>query len=468
MPFIMLQDYLEQLCDAFRDAVCISDRDGLTLLVNRKHTEITGVPREEMVGKSTLALVEKGLFDVVINPEVVRTRQPVIRVQTLADGRKLVLEGKPVLDAQGEVAYVVTFIRDETTLAELREQVVTQKELLEAFQQLSTHTKVPSYPRVVHSQNMRTLYAEAAVIAETDATVLLLGETGVGKDVIARRIHAASPRADRAFIKVDCGSIPENLIETELFGYTAGSFSGASKQGKAGLIEAAHEGTLFLDEIGELPMTMQSRLLRVLQDWEVMRVGSTSPRRVDVRIVAATNKDLEKEVQRGAFRSDLYYRLKVAVLRIPALRQRQGDIVPLARSFLEYYAGKYRKRVRFAPETEQALTAYPWPGNVRELENLILGLVVTSKKDELLPTDLPVPLQGLATAAPGLEMGSLDIEGRSYREVMKDMENMVIQAGLRRYGSISEVARHMQVDRSTIFRKVKELEKELGSELKKR
>lgn len=457
----MLQNYLEQLCDAFRDAICVSDREGTVVLVNKRHAELTGIAKEDMLGRSTRDMVGRGIFDVVLNPEVVRTGQMATSIQNISNGRKMVLEGHPVFDDHGQVAFVVTFIRDVTTLTELREQLTTQKELLETFQKLSNPDpdQQIKYPRVVHSNVMRRLYGEVAAIADTDATVLLLGETGVGKDVVARRIHATSPRSDKAFIKVDCGSIPENLIETELFGYAAGTFSGANKNGKAGLIEAASSGTLFLDEIGELPMTMQSRLLRVLQDWEVVRVGSTTPKPVDVRVVAATNKDLEKEVIKGNFRSDLYYRLKVAVINIPPLRSRRADILPLARSFLHFYNSKYHKQTTFTDEAEQALLEHSWPGNVRELENLIQGLVVTGKKAFIDCRDLSISRQSPRTMKNfGMETGELELNGRSFKEIMKDLENAVIRAGLARYGTISEVARHFQVDRSTIFRKVKEME----------
>ena len=228
-----------------------------------------------------MEFVKRGRLDVVLNPEVMRTGQPATRVQTVSDGRKLILEANPVFDAQGKLVLCITFLRDVTMLSEMREQMSVQKELLEAFQQLSTAGDAQELsrktPKLFTSSAMIKLYGEVNTIAETDATVLLLGETGVGKDVIARRIHALSLRKNKTFIKVDCGSIPENLIETELFGYAAGTFSGASKTGKIGLIEAAAGGTLFLDEIGELPMPMQTRLLRFLQDWEIMRV--VPPRR---------------------------------------------------------------------------------------------------------------------------------------------------------------------------------------------
>ncbi len=455
----MLADYVEQLCDTFRDAICVTDREGIVTLVNKRHAELTGIPREKMMGSRIQDMVQNGIFDVVLNPRIVETGQKVSSVQNLYNGRTLLLDGHPVKDAGGRVAYVVTVIRDITALTELREEITAQRELLETFQNLSSEGVTGNqYPRVVQSPVMQRLYAEASAIAETDATVLLLGETGVGKDVVARHIHRNSLRADAPFIKVDCGSIPENLIETELFGYVPGSFSGASKHGKAGLVEAASTGTLFLDEIGELPMTMQSRLLRVLQDWEVLRVGATVPKKVDVRVVAATNKELEREVAKGTFRSDLYYRLKVAVLNIPPLRSRRVDILPLAQSFLTFYGKKYRKSVNLSDDAKQVLQNHTWPGNVRELENLVQGLVVTCKHGLVGVRDL-AGIRPLPPCESGEGHYALpSIEGRSLKSIMKEVENAVIEKGMQRYGSISELSRRFQMDRSTIFRKVKEIE----------
>ena len=455
----MLAEYVEQLCDTFRDAICVTDREGIVTLVNKRHAELTGIARDKMMGSRIQDMVQNGIFDVVLNPRIVETGQKVSSVQNLYNGRTLLLDGHPVKDATGKVAYVVTVIRDITALTELREEITAQRELLETFQNLSSEgASGNQYPRVVQSPVMQRLYAEASAIAETDATVLLLGETGVGKDVVARHIHRNSLRADAPFIKVDCGSIPENLIETELFGYVPGSFSGASKHGKAGLVEAASSGTLFLDEIGELPMTMQSRLLRVLQDWEVLRVGATVPKKVDVRVVAATNKELEREVAKGTFRSDLYYRLKVAVLNIPPLRSRRVDILPLAQSFLTFYGKKYRKAVNLSEEAKQVLQNHTWPGNVRELENLVQGLVVTCKHGLVGVRDL-AGIRPLPPCESGEGQYALpSIEGRSLKSIMKEVETAVIEKGMQRYGSISELSRHFQMDRSTIFRKVKEIE----------
>lgn len=459
----MLQEYLDQFLDAFKEGICISDVDGTIIHLNRRHGEITGIAREQMIGRSAMEFVHKGVLNVVLNPEVIRSGKPVTRVQSVSNGRQVILEGNPVFDRQGKVVLCITFIRDVTMLAELREQLTVQKELLDAFQQLSNVGEDQALsrktPKIFTSNAMLKLYGEVNTIAETDATLLLLGETGVGKDVIARRIHSLSSRKNRAFIKVDCGSIPENLIETELFGYAAGTFSGGSKAGKIGLIEAAAGGTLFLDEIGELPMPMQTRLLRFLQDWEIMRVGSTTPKQIDVRIVAATNKNLERAIARGEFRSDLYYRLKVAVITIPPLRERQADILPLARMFLEFYANKYHRQMAFSEEAEQVLVDYKWPGNVRELENLVQGLAVTCKSTLIRPADIPITGVGKPVTAARNESCSIDLDGKTYKEIMKELENKVLGAAMERYGSITEVAKHFQVDRSTIFRKVKEMEK---------
>lgn len=455
--------FFEQFLDAFREAICITDKDGIVLYINAKHSELTGIRKEEIIGQHVSGFVDRGHFDLVLNPIIVREKIPATRVQNVATGKKLVLNGHPIFGKNGEVARVVTFIYDITTLEELKDQVVAQKELLEAFKSLQNieQEKICSCPRVIHSPAMRKAFGQVSLLAPTDATVLLLGETGVGKDVFARRLHSSSNRADKPFIKADCGSIPENLIETELFGYAPGTFSGGNKHGKAGLIEAAASGTLFLDEIGELPLNMQSRLLRLLQDWEFMRVGSTSPVKVDIRVVAATNKDLEQEMAAGRFRSDLYYRLKVAVIRVPPLRKRKADILPLAQCFLGYYGAKYRRSIKLSPEAGQVLTEYNWPGNIRELENLIHGLVVTSDKETLGVRDLPIKRK----ASPDFDLGTsllsdLDIEGKPYKVIVREVENSILLLGLQKYGSITEVAKHFQLDRTTVFRKVKSLSKQ--------
>jgi len=452
----MIEKYWSQIIETVEEAVSISDPDGVILYLNKRHEILTGIPSSELLGKSVHELVRRGLFDVVLNPDIIRNKQPETRVQELASGFKVVLEGHPVFDESGEVALVVTYLRDITKLAEMREQMSSQQELLEAYQKLqSFDSALEKVPPVVQSKPMKHLYGQLGIIAETDATVLLLGETGVGKDVFARKLHRLSDRADKAFVKADCGSMPENLIETELFGYAPGTFSGGNKSGKIGLIETASGGTLFLDEIGELPLLMQTRLLRLLQDREIVRVGATTPQKVNVRIVAATNKSLEKEVEAGRFRSDLYYRLKVAVVDIPPLKKRKADILPMARLFLKSFCQKYQREVTFSQETEDALLNHSWPGNVRELENLILGCVVTSKKNVIEARDLPfAPLSEIRiTSEDGLD--GLNMTGSSMREILEKVEKSIILQGMERVGNIAKLAKELKLDRTTVFRKLK-------------
>lgn len=443
---MQIEHFIDTILDVLSDGIYISDRHGITMKVNRAYEQLSGLSREEVIGKRVTDLQEEGTFDVVLNPNIVRTRKPQTSVQVTRQGCKVVLHGYPVLDASGEVALVVTFVRDITALSQLEEQLKYQRDLI-----LTYHTAMAQSGRhadslIAQSGAMTKLLETLHHVAITDAAVLLLGETGVGKDSLARRIHENSPRMAQPFFKVDCAAIPENLVESELFGYEAGAFSGANTGGKPGYIEMAHKGTLFLNEIGELPLSMQTKLLRFLQDQEFMRVGATKVRKVDVRIIAATNRDLARAVKDGTFRSDLYYRLLVAVLTIPPLRERGEDIEPLANLFLSRFNIKYRKSLALSREVIRAFQSYEWPGNVRELENLIQSLVVTLRdKSSIELSDLPLIL----TPA------KISLSGHSLQDLVADFEKDVLRRTFETHGTISEVARHLKIDRVTVYRKMK-------------
>ncbi len=457
----MLHEHLDQVLDLFNDAVCVTDAQATVLYLNTTYEKLLGFPRSILLGKDVREFQKNGTFDTILNPEVIATGQHITRVQTTRNGNRLLLDSYPIFNAEHKAVYCVTFIRDNNRLRDLQNRLQSQQELLDVFFKLSNSSATAdALPEIIESQAMRILYAQTGSIARTDAPVLLLGETGSGKDVLARRIHRESGREARPFIKVDCGSIAPGLIETELFGYVGGTFSGANRHGKIGLIEAAARGTVFLDEIGELPLAMQTRLLRFLQDGEILRVGATTPIRPDVRIISATNKDLEKAVAEGEFRRDLYYRLKIAVLHIPALRERPDDILPMSHLFLDFYARKYGRRMAFSPEADDLCLRYEWPGNVRELKNMVQGLAVTCQDSLIQPKHLPFA----AKMQPRQEdrRGSfpeIAFDGRSYKDIMKDMETALLRAAMQRFGSIAGVARELRLDRSTVFRKIKELEK---------
>lgn len=442
-----LLDYWESIMDVLDDGIYISDRLGRTLLVNRRYEELTGLKRDDLLGRTVRELVKEGKFDVILNPAIVKTGMPKTEIQTTKVGKKVVLNGHPVFDPTGKVALVVTFVRDITSLSKLKEQLAYQQELLERFSEgefFARGERIQHRP-VFASRPMQNLLELIGSLAATDVTVLLLGETGVGKDVLARYIHEKSMRGDQAFFKVDCAAIPPNLVESELFGYDPGAFSGADRKGKPGFFEMAHKGTLFLDEIAEVSLGMQGKLLRILQDRELLRIGSTHIKKVDVRIIAATNRNLEEAVAEGTFRRDLFYRLQVAVVHIPPLRERKEDILPLVRHFLRVFNAKYRKDLSLTPEAESILENYSWTGNVRELENLIHGLVIMVQKDRVESADLPPNM------LPPLREG----RHQSLYEILDDMERELLRKGLAAHGSISALADHFSVDRTTIFRKLK-------------
>ncbi|SHG14107.1 PAS domain S-box-containing protein [Desulfacinum infernum DSM 9756] len=454
-----LQPHFYSILNLLKDGVYISNREGSTLYVNDSWQRLTGVSSDRVLGHRVTELLEMGVFDAIVNPDVVRTGKVVTRVQKI-NGRSVVLHGHPVFDARGRVELVVTFVRDITTFNRMKEEIATQKSLIQQYQRqvssLNPEEVFLDEGMVAVSRESEELLHALDTIAPTEASVLILGETGVGKDMVARRLHKKSRRSAKPFIKVDCTTIPESLVESELFGYESGAFSGAKAKGKRGLFEDANGGTLFLDEIGELNPHMQTKLLRALQDQEIIRVGSTKVTPIDVRILAATNRDLGKSVAEGTFRSDLYYRLKVAVLHVLPLRQRRDDILPLAKVFLHRFNAKYGKSVRLTSKAENALLRYSWPGNIRELENMIHGLVVSSEKPQICCADLPVEIGGAAGCAT-FSSGDflLEIGSQPLKEIVRKLERAVIEEALAIYGSVSKAAEALQVNRTTIFRKTK-------------
>ncbi len=473
-----LYKYFSHILDLISDGIYISDRNGQTLRINSMYERLTGLNKERLIGQNVEILTEEGLFDTILHPRIVKTGKPATSVQTDRKNKKLVLNGYPIFDENGDVALVVTFVRNVTLMAQLREQIISQRRLIEKYRtnvQYLVEESEQKRPLIAHSYAMAELIRKIDRLAGTDATILLQGETGVGKDVFAHRLHNASNRSGKPFVKVDCPTIPESLFESELFGYAPGAFSGAHSKGKLGFFEMAEKGTLFLDEIGELPLVMQAKLLRVLQDREIIRVGSTKTRKVDVRVVSATNRDLEEEVRQGRFRRDLYYRLHVAVITIPPLRERREDIVPLANHFLERFASRYKKRLKLTSDAQQAFHNSEWPGNIRELENLVQSLVITHPDGDIgvsaLPSNMVGPLaeacldpnitedqpQPSATedlVFPNL-MTELQFGNRSLKSIMGEIERSILKRTLSHYGSHAKVAKRLKVDRSTLFRKLR-------------
>ena len=450
----LLGHYAKFILDSLSDGVFISDVAGKTIYINRMYEQLTGIRQKDVQGKNVRLLLQEGVFDHILNPEIVRTREPVTHTQQLGNGTRLVLSGYPVFDEEGTLRLVVTFARDVTRLASLQSQVDAQHQLID---QISGHLAHIDHENnrqepVFAGEAMRKTMELTRRFADTDATVLILGETGVGKDVFGRYLHSISARKDKIMLKVDCGGLAESLAESELFGYQPGAFTGASSKGMTGYFEIADGSTIFLDEIGELPLSMQTRLLRVLQDGEIVRVGSSKPRKIDVRVIAATNRDLAKCVEDGTFRRDLFYRLNVATLRIPPLRERPEDILPLAEHYLKEYTAKYHKSMAFMDVTLDLLLAWHWPGNVRELQNMIHSLVITQKGPLITPDDLPIQISPRKTTPCSEEILA---PRHSLKEIVAEMERDFLRKAVEAHGSVQKVAELYKVNRSTIFRKLR-------------
>lgn len=367
--------------------------------------------------------------------------------------------------SNGDIQRVVTNIRDITELVELKDALEDTK--VQAAEFSSNLALVRTQHMLEHgivskSPQMLQIIDLASKMAQFDATVLILGESGVGKELIAKLIHSASTRNKKGeFIKVNCGAIPRELLESEFFGYEPGAFTGARKEGKPGYFELAHTGTLFLDEIGELPLDLQVKLLRVIQEHELVRLGDTKPKKIDVRIIAATNRELEQMVAQGTFREDLFYRLNVLPIQIPPLRSRPEDIPALLTAFLEKYSRKYGSGKMFTGDSLALLCRYNWPGNVRELENVVERLVITADDHVILPQHLPIQvLKREQSASVNNQVLAdhkfeHDSEMRTLQEVMDQVEKEMIIKALTIYGSTYRAAKVLGVSQSTIVRKAK-------------
>jgi len=451
-----LNSKLELIIESSYDGILLTDRDGNILKANQAHERITGLPSSEVQGKSISELVKNGVYSRSIVDEVMREGRPV----TIVEKKHFLITGSPVRDQGGEIVRVVVNVRDLTELNSLREQLEETRELSVRYQGELNELRGRLISReglVFNSPKMQELLQVASRLAAVDSTVLILGESGVGKEVIATTIHGRSKRKDGPFIPVNCGAIPENLLESELFGYERGAFTGANREGKAGMFELAHNGTLFLDEIGDLPLGFQVKLLRAIQERAVLRVGGNKPRPVNVRILAATNRDLETLVREGQFREDLYFRVNVVPLRIWPLRERKEDIIPLVQMFREKYERQYGLHKNIDPRVYEALLSYHWPGNVRELDNIIERLMVTTPGREITVSDLPAYMfENMEQQQPEVYVKGV----MPLKNAVLQLERQLIGNAIREFGSANKAAGALMVDQSTIVRKMSRLKEQ--------
>ncbi len=442
---------MEDILESFYDGIGIIDQNGTLLRVNTSYERITGLSKKNNnVGRNVRQLEEEGSVSKAVALMVLEQKKPVTIVQRINTGKEILITGNPVFDEKGHVYRVVCNIRDINELNILRELNGQDEKNREALELKELRAKQLCHDVLIYkSRAMQKIFELTLKVAKVDSNVLITGDSGVGKEIIAKIIHKASPRAQKSFLQINCGAIPENLLESELFGYAGGAFTGAKSKGKMGYFELSDGGTLLLDEIGELPLNLQVKLLRAIQEREIFRVGGTTPYKFDVRIITATNKNLEEMVLSGLFRADLFYRLNVVPISIPQLSERIDDIIPLAVHFIEKFNEKYKTNKRFEPEVLLAFEQHKWPGNVREMENLIERLVIIID-DEVIGLH-HLPIINNDQVASGLNIEVLNpIPLRAASEIL---EKKLILKALQLFGSTRKAAKILGVSHPTVIRK---------------
>ena len=457
--------------DHLDENVMITDSDQTILYVNPSFEHSFNISRHELIGSPLSSLVASGrYFTNPIVSEVIRDKRRIMRLAFLPNNeRPSIAVGFPIFDAEGKILYVVSTDRSLSSFSDLRDHFNSFVSSLRSIHQMGSAVKVYDSakmiagedPMIGSSPQMKQIQYLVEKVSDTDAPVLITGESGTGKELVANAIYNSSKRKNKPFIKVNCSSIPATLIESELFGYEKGAFSGASTSGKKGLFEAANEGTILLDEIGDMPLEAQAKLLRVLQNNEVTRVGGTRPIKLNIRVIASTNSDLKAKIQEGTFRKDLYYRLHIIPISIPPLRERQDDIALLCDHFIRMFSEQYHRSFSMTDENLELLTSYSWPGNIRELRNIMEYLVVCCSDfpyvdNSLLkgildieedPEDLsPVSVSDTNETAGELTLG----------EAVAKCERDLLKSTMQKVSSMKEASLLLGVDTSTISRKLKQ------------
>ncbi|GED67801.1 sigma-54-dependent Fis family transcriptional regulator [Brevibacillus reuszeri] len=459
---------LGTLMDTMSEAVTIVDSRNVVQHWNRAAQTIYEIDRTQVIGTS---LDEHFASESIRLLDALRQGTSVQRVYHIPRPDSHVLINAAPIRLDGRIIGAISIEQDITELVRLNEELAHTTAHLHNLQQEMSRFQAaddPFYAIKGHSASIQSAISSAKKVAQTDATVLIYGESGVGKELFAKAIHQASRRREKPFIAINCGAIPAALFESELFGYQGGAFTGAEKKGKPGKLELAHGGTLFLDEIGELPLELQVKLLRALQERQFYRVGGTEPISVNTRIVAATNRQLEQMVFEGRFREDLYYRLNVFSLEVPPLRERREDLPELVQIFIHEYSVAHEQSVpRIAPEVMQALFDYTWPGNIRQLRNVIERLSILQENGVIMPEHLPsvirshsneprlsAPVSKNTAFSPAFAASPLP--HNSYAPEPASSERERIVAALERtYGNKKAAAELLGMSRGTLYNKMR-------------
>lgn len=451
---------LNAILSSIYDEILVVDPEGTIIRISDQFLEeFWNVKAHQIIGQNILDLEKKGLLTPSVTHQVLECNTKISVVQETWNGRRILATGTPIFNQDGTLERIVVASRDITETAKLKNELQKIKSNSEKLKkELDCLENRLSKSFVIYSDNMKQVLKQAEKVASSAATVLLIGESGVGKEMVAAAIHQLGERSDKPFVKVNCGAIPEKLLESELFGYRKGAFTGADPKGKVGYFTQANQGILFLDEISEMPLNLQVKLLRVLQEREVTPIGEIDPIPIDVQVITATNKNLEELVQKGSFREDLYYRLNVVPIMIPPLRERAEDIAFLAHHFINKYNLQYKREVELTPDSIDLLKVYPWYGNVRELENIIQRVVVTSEDKQVNSQLLNkmIPWKNSARTSKPIVTNIMPLQ-----EALDHVEETLIVMAMDQYKSIKTAAQVLELSQPTMSRKYQKIKEKI-------
>lgn len=458
----MYKDFIDAhynvLLDIFnclKIGVYITDGKGNTLFLNDESCRTGGLMRKDVLGKNMVELEQMGFVDNSVSLKSLNSGKVEELIQNLGDGDKVYVTGVPLYH-ENDVDIVICTERNITETLTLKE-VLKQKDqasakIKEEVEYLKKQSITMQGDMIAEDEGTKQLAEKAMRVAKLDTTVLLTGESGTGKEVFANFIYQNSGRVGKPFIKVNCAAIPENLIESELFGYEKGAFTGAGRDGKMGLFEMANHGTLFLDEIGDIPIHLQSKLLRAIQEKEIMRVGGVKMIPIDIRLITATNRDLKGAVANGSFRGDLYYRLNIMPIELSPLKGRKKDIKALAFHFVDQFNVSYKMNKTISEEAVSVLQEFDWPGNIRELENIMERIMISFDGEVITKFQVE---RAIGASVESVVADLSDMGDKSLGELLEDYEKYILKAMLSKYKRASEVGKVLKVNKSTLSRRMK-------------
>ncbi|RDY29482.1 PAS domain S-box protein [Romboutsia weinsteinii] len=450
-------EFYKKVLETSHDEICVIDKNSTIIYCNKSFEENYGIKRDDIIGKNVSYLMESGYATQSPIQKVIDTKSQISLEQETSTGKKLIITATPRFDEDNQIEFIVENCRDITELINIKNKLEDTKKQVKKYkhevESLYRTTLKQEDNIIMNGSVMKPIMHMANQISKTDVVVLLLGESGTGKSSLARHIHHKSNRSKGPFITINCSTISPHLLESELFGYAPGAFTGANSKGKIGLVELANEGTLFLDEIGELPKDLQVRFLQFIQDKTFTPVGAIREKKVDVRIISATNVNLLEKVHKKKFREDLYYRLNVVQLKLPPLRNRNENLVEL----IKYYFNKYSRDFNFnktiSPEAIDVISKYNFPGNIRELQNIIQSILITCSFNHITTKDLPNLLFS------NMNMDDFYTNNNEYNQgfdvMMDEYEKNIILTTYNKYRSSYKVAKELKISQSRASRLIR-------------